>query len=178
MATLAPALRNLFKEIDTRWPRRSRNVDGWYRAWVPGARPSDHHPDSRGIVHAIDITAAGILPGTVLALTARNAVPSAYVIWNRRIYSRARGFSGIPYTGPHPHTDHLHVSLLYGTTYENWSANWGIANVTPVPTPPRQGFGPAEPWQYDHLIDGSAGLIPALATGLGYQADVINRMRA
>jgi len=177
VATLAPALRNLFKEIDTRWPTRSHSVDGWNRTWVPGARPSDHHPDSRGIVHAIDITAAGILPGTVLALTARNAVPSAYVIWNRRIYSRSRGFSGITYTGPHPHTDHLHVSLLYGTTYENWAASWGIANVTPAPSLPREGFGPADPWEYSYLIDASAKLLPDLATGFAYQADAINRLR-
>lgn len=177
MATLAPALRNLFKEIDTRWPRRARDVDGWYRQWYPGARPSDHHPDSRGIVHAIDITSAGILPGTVLALTAREAVPVAYVIWNRRIYSRIRRFSGIAYTGPHPHTNHLHVSLLYGTANENWSGRWGIANVTPVATQGVGVFGPADNWQYAHLIDGSAGHFPILNSGLIYQAGVVNRMR-
>jgi hypothetical protein len=129
------------------------------------------------MVHAIDITAAGILPYTVLALTARNAVPVAYVIWNRRIYSRIRRFMGITYTGPHPHTDHLHVSLLYGATYENWRGNWGIANVTPVATPPRQGFGAADAWEHSHIIDSSAKLFPGLAAGATYHAGVINRMR-
>jgi hypothetical protein len=35
-----------------------------------------------------------------------------YVIWDRRIWSAARAGEGWrPYRGPHPHTDHVHVSL-------------------------------------------------------------------
>lgn len=177
MATLAPSLRQLFKEIDTRWPRRARNVDGWYRQWVPGARPSDHHPDAGGMVHAIDITAAGILPMTVVAVTARQSMPTVYVIYNRRIYSAHRGFMGVPYTGPHPHTDHVHVSIGYSTGEENYTGPWGLANVAPIATPPRQGFGPAEPFEHSYLIDASAQLFPGLSEGIAWRAGMVNRMR-
>lgn len=35
-----------------------------------------------------------------------------YLIWDRRIWSAARAEEGWrPYRGPHPHTDHVHISL-------------------------------------------------------------------
>lgn len=177
MATLAPSLRRLFRELDARWPRRSHRVDGWYRKWYPGARPSDHHPDREGMVHAIDITAAGILPMTVVALCARNSMPTEYVIFNRKIWVRGRGWIWYRYTGPHPHHDHVHVSIRYTRAAENYSGSWGLANVRGGSPGGTAGFGAAEPWQYSHVIDDTASRFRTLASELNRSAGQIYRIR-
>lgn len=177
MATLAPSLRTLLREVDARWPKRSRAVDGWYRRWYPGARPSDHHPDGKGMVHAVDITSATILPYSLASLLARMSMPTLYVIWDRRIYSRHRGFAGIPYTGPHPHTNHIHCSIIRASWAESWAGSWGVSAPKHPSPPPKEGFGPAESFEHGYLIEQSARLLPILATGTRYWSGVIGRMR-
>ena len=70
-----------------------------------------------------------------------------YIIWNRqmfRLYDPARGWTA--YSGPNPHTDHVHFSLTRaggaGTT-SYWSGNYGrpggggtTTTTTPPPTAP------------------------------------------
>lgn len=175
--TLAPSLRQLFKEIDARWPRRDRSIDGWYRRWVPGARPSDHHPDPYGMVHAIDIDKDGIVPSQVVAATARIAMPSTYVIWNRQIYSAIRDFRPVAYSGPSDHTDHIHVSIGYSRNEEQYVGSWGLAAAGTVAPVGVSGFGPATNWQYSDYIDGTASMWPSLSAGLSYQADYATRLR-
>lgn len=127
MATLARSLANLRAEIDARWPSRDRRTDGWIGDAAHQARESDHNPDSRGIVHAIDVDKDGIDPNEVISACARTDRPTAYVIFNRWIYSRSRDFDPRPYTGTNPHTDHLHISIQYGTSWEADTWHWGIA---------------------------------------------------
>lgn len=127
MAVLAPSLVNLRAEIDARWPGRDRRTDGWIGDAAHQARQSDHNPDNRGIVHAIDIDKDGINPNEVISACIRMDRPTAYVIFNRWIYSRSRDFDPRPYTGTNPHTDHLHVSIQYGTDWEKNTWHWGIA---------------------------------------------------
>jgi len=45
----------LRNQIDARFPRRDKKSDGWIGDRAHQARASDHNPDSRGWVHAIDI---------------------------------------------------------------------------------------------------------------------------
>lgn len=127
MATLAPCLRRLFTEIDLNWPNRSHRVDGWIGDAAHQARQSDHNPDSRGIVHAIDIDKDWIDTSFVVEQCISDNRPTEYVIWNRTIWSRTRDFKPRPYTGDNPHTDHIHVSIRYGTYWEADTWDWGIA---------------------------------------------------
>jgi hypothetical protein len=54
-----------------------------------------------------------------------------YVIWNRQIWSNtSSGASWKPYTGPSPHTDHVHVSLSWAGAYERTSWWTGVALPT------------------------------------------------
>jgi hypothetical protein len=177
MATLAPSLRRLFREVDARWPRRPHNVDGWYRRYVRGARPSDHHPDGKGMVHAVDITSAGISPMTVVALCARNSMPTEYVIYNRRIYSRHRGWMGVRYTGPHPHHDHIHVSIRYSRSAENYSGTWGVANVSGGSDWVKRVTVPSDSWEYHQVIGATSDRFSTLAAELNRSAGQINRIR-
>lgn len=127
MATLAPCLRNLFNEIDANWPNRSHRLDGWIGDAAHQARDSDHNPDSRGIVHAIDIDKNWIDTDFVVEQCIAENRPTQYVIWNRTIWSRTRDFRPRPYTGDNPHTDHIHVSIQYGTYWESADWHWSIA---------------------------------------------------
>jgi len=60
---LAPSLVNLRREIDLRWPDRMKTSDGWIGDPAHAQRSSDHNPDARGIVHALDVTGEGSHPG-------------------------------------------------------------------------------------------------------------------
>lgn len=136
MAILAASLVNLRNEINARWPHRSKAVDGWIGDAAHQARQSDHNPDSREIVHAIDVTRAGIEPYVVINACLRDGWPTTYVIFNRTIWSATHDWKPRPYTGSNPHTDHIHVSIRYGANWESSKWHWGIATVDPeLPVP-------------------------------------------
>ncbi len=143
MAVLAPALRVGRAELDKRWPNRDRRTDGWIgdTSHAVTGRPenggSDHNPNNRGVVDALDIDVDGIdCPAVVAAACAHPSVN--YVIWNRSIWSRSRGFKKAQYTGSNPHTDHIHISLIQNAGAENNTRGWGISTAVgtvPVSNP-------------------------------------------
>lgn len=107
---LVVSLRRLAREVDRLWPDRRGESDGWLGDTSHAARPSDHNPDGKGRVHALDVTAVGIVP-TALVRAAVHHPSTEYVIWNRQIYSRWAEFTPRPYAGPNPHTNHVHISV-------------------------------------------------------------------
>lgn len=129
MARLAPSLVNLFDEINILWPHRDHRTDGWIGDAAHQATQSDHNPDSRGIVHAIDIDKDGIDPTMVVSAIIDDALPTSYVVWNRQIWSRSRRWVPRAYTGSNPHTDHIHVSIQYGPHWESADWHWGLVNL-------------------------------------------------
>lgn len=133
MARMAPCLKNLFDELDVVWPNRDRRTDGWIGDAAHQATQSDHNPDSRGIVHAIDIDKDGIDTNEVVEACISENRPTNYVVWDRQIWSRSRDFKPRPYTGSNPHTDHIHVSILYGDAWESADWHWGLVNLGALP---------------------------------------------
>jgi hypothetical protein len=80
------------------------------------AKNSDHDPNDYGVICACDIMAGH---GLDLGELAQEIVDArhpecAYVIYNRRIASRNTNWKWVEYTGPNPHTDHIHVSVGTG----------------------------------------------------------------
>lgn len=125
---LAPSLVVLRAEIDTRWPHRDRTSDGWIGDTAHQARPSDHNPNSRGSVNAIDVDEDGLDFATVFARIRRH--PSArYVIYERRLYHRLRGWRPEPYSGTNPHDKHFHVSIDQTREAEQDRRPWGLLEV-------------------------------------------------
>ncbi|MEU5909102.1 peptidoglycan-binding protein [Micromonospora sp. NPDC047527] len=130
---LAPVLVCLRNEINARWPNRDRASDGWIGDTAHQATKSDHNPDHDNSVNALDVDRDGIDPQLVV----RRAIvhPSTqYVIFDRTIWSRTRGFTPSRYTGSNPHTKHLHVSVSHSPELENSRRAWGID--AGVPTKP------------------------------------------
>jgi hypothetical protein len=137
MAVLAANLATLRREINARFPNRDKRSDGWIGDASHQARKSDHNPDGAGVVHALDLDSSDI-PARQVVLQAIRHPTVEYVIFDRTIWSRRRGFRPRRYTGSNPHTAHLHVSGRHGREFEQNTAAWGIA-AAPVPKKP----GPA-----------------------------------
>lgn len=120
---LCAAGKRLRDQIDERWPRRQRGSDGAVGDVAHSKRRSDHNPDPSstppGVVRAIDVTAAldPLTPGAMAALAEQIRVAGladrriSYVIFDRRIASRVRGWTWRAYAGGNPHVRHAHVSF-------------------------------------------------------------------
>jgi hypothetical protein len=82
-----------------------KSVGGWRSK---GSVPGSDHPKGR----ALDFMTSNVKTGTALAHDLiRNAKKWSvtYVIWNRYIWTPGRGWR--KYSGPSPHTDHVHASF-------------------------------------------------------------------
>jgi hypothetical protein len=130
----AKSILTLVSELDKAYPKRTKPD------WIIGdaahrSRASDHNPNAANVVCAIDVREGNIDLGRVAeAIRKRNPKAVKYVIFNRRIWSKARNTEGWrPYTGKNPHTTHMHVSVGEGPDgkstgpYDDTGA-WGVAS--------------------------------------------------
>lgn len=137
---LAPSLNDLSSEVQRKWPGHDHSRDGAIGDAAHQRVPSGHNPDSRGVVHAIDVDINGIDPDELVRAVIRDGKRRLrvwYVIYNRRIYSRTYGWVANYYGGSDPHTGHVHIELIdelnprYSMRQieaaENNRAGWGLA---------------------------------------------------
>lgn len=134
MSSPAPACRQALADATKRWPNRKRVSDGIMGDARHQARKSDHNQGN-----AVDIThdpASGCDGDLIASLAIRDARVK-YVIWNRRIYNRARAGEGWrPYTGSNPHTKHCHISIRADARTDTRAWAWASAgHAEPVPAP-------------------------------------------
>lgn len=142
---VARSLDTLLAEVNAAAPNRSKAADGSIGDTSHQARPSDHNPNSAGVVRARDFTHdpeggldAGELAEHVrrLGITGHPALgPGAYVIWNRRIASATYGWTWRPYSGSNPHDHHCHVSVSTAAAGYDSTAPWGWKQEDDMPTP-------------------------------------------
>lgn len=141
---LAPSLVTLIKEVDARYPGRTKTYDGSIGDQAHAARSSEHNPDRdsdpmpNGLVSALDITKdSAAMAKVILDNTIRD--PRVwYVIHDGYIYSRTHGWAKRSYDG-NPHTHHVHVSLVQSSAAASSTATWSIktpAAVKPAATKP------------------------------------------
>lgn len=150
---LAPTLAQLRKEINEAYPLRDKTSDGTLGNAAHAASVSDHNPDSRGVVCAIDIdedlqgSASTVYPHfnsgqaakaafvDVLLRKVRNGeLPQLYyIIYERVIYSRTRGFAPKAYTGVNAHDHHVHVSVYHDAKHADSTRPWNIASEESKP---------------------------------------------
>jgi len=122
---LAPSLAVLRAEINARWPNRDRASDGTIGDAAHSATTSDHNPNSRGSVNAMDVDEDGIDFDAIFAAIKRH--PSArYVIYERKLYHRLRGWRAETYSGSNPHDHHFHISIDQTREAEQDTRPWGI----------------------------------------------------
>lgn len=130
MARLVAGGVTLRNQVNKRWPRRDKRSDGWIGDKAHAGRQSDHNPDARGLVHALDIDAdldpkdpgaAQRLANQIVAYAA-SGIPGAnrikYVVFNDQIASGTYANSMWKWRGSgYGHMHHIHVS--FSTKGEN-----------------------------------------------------------
>lgn len=124
MARLVAGGVTLRDQINKRWPKRDKRSDGWIGDKAHAARTSDHNPDARGLVHALDIdkdldpkdpSAAQRLANQIVAYAA-SGLPGSnrikYVVYNDQIASGTYEASKWKWRGSgYGHMHHIHVSF-------------------------------------------------------------------
>jgi hypothetical protein len=117
---LCKAGQQLRLQIDDSYPDRDRTSDGWIGDVRHSARTSDHNPDAKGIVRAIDIDRdlAGkkkpdLMPDLAdqIRLCAKSDKRISYIIFAGKIASPRLGWRWRKYSGINPHNTHCHVSF-------------------------------------------------------------------
>jgi len=107
------------------WQRYPGMTIYWIGDTSHQAEQSDHNPDSRGIVHAIDCMCTLAQGDEIVRWALADTRDLEYVIFNRTIWSRSSNFQPRAYTGSNPHVDHVHVSGKHGSTGENSATGTG-----------------------------------------------------
>lgn len=140
MPALIPCLVTLRAEYNTAAPGRDKGADGWIGDSAHQERQSDHNPDSRSLVHALDIDSTGPWPDPdwfdasvkLIVDRQRKGLDDRleYVIWNRQIASRDRGWTWRTYTGTSdPHINHAHFSGRHSVPREKNTGPWHLEEV-------------------------------------------------
>lgn len=147
---LAKSLDVLRKQINERYPARSKSSDGTIGDENHSSRSSDHNPNSSGVVCAMDIThdlRAGLDARQVAqALLDSRDDRIKYVISNGEICSGPDGpkpWVWRPYTGKNPHDKHFHLSVRGTARVYDQTIPWAIGDGEPVMTtepPVRDAF--------------------------------------
>lgn len=147
---LAPSLVRLRAEINRKWPHRDKRSDGSIGDASHSARESDHNPNRRRSVDAIDTDKDGISPMTLVNACKKHPACN-YVIWNRVIYSRVHGFRGHRYTGPNPHNHHIHTSVMQSVSAEQSRRGWlssTTSSSVPATKPVNRPKYTLPPWPF------------------------------
>jgi hypothetical protein len=124
MARLVAGGVTLRNQVNKRWPKRDKRSDGWIGDKAHAGRQSDHNPDARGLVHALDIDAdldpkdpgaAQRLANQIVAYAASD-IPGAnrikYVVFRNAIASGSYANSMWTWRkGNYGHEHHIHVSF-------------------------------------------------------------------
>lgn len=130
----APSVAALLSQATTLYPDRDKRSDGTIGDAAHQAEQSDHNPDSKGCVHAADVTHGPYwgnphLDGRLLcnAIIARRDPRLKYMIFERQIMSGNAGpFPWVwrSYYGASQHLEHVHVSINYTSASENDTSPW------------------------------------------------------
>ena len=103
-----PAAIAALRQATRLWPKRRRSSDGLLPSAAHVAQnPNSDHNDG----YAFDLShdPANGVDCNVLFRRFRDDPRVEYLIWDRRIWSKRRGERA--YSGPNPHTSHIHVSI-------------------------------------------------------------------
>lgn len=148
--TPAASVSALFAQANAKFPGRDKRSDGTIGDARHQAEPtSDHNPDSRGIVHAGDVThgpywgsAAMDCRPLVEGIRTRRDPRLRYQIFQGQIMSGATGpapWVWRSYTGSSKHMEHAHISVNYNLVGENDTSDWFSTAAAPPAAPVQPG---------------------------------------
>lgn len=156
---LAPTLEVFRAEVDALYPGRDRTSDGTIGDAAHFGTDSDHVPDERDVVCAVDVDEdlkgktgayphfhdgvnARALFDRLLALCRAGKLwQVTLLIYEGKSYSRARGYAEKDYTGKNNHGHHIHVSVDHDPDLADSRKPWNLKE-TPVSTPAPPPYDP------------------------------------
>lgn len=155
MTTIPPLLHTIRREADMIAPTRSHASDGTVGDPAHAQRVSDHNPDARGVVHAIDLTydpqhgfdsraeGEALRLRCLAGLERRVKYLVSYDGRTDIIASPVAGWAWRRQRG-RDHASHLHISILPGPEVENSTAQMLRPRGLPMTaTPPAKVVGGA-----------------------------------
>lgn len=164
---LAPSLAQLRSEINARWPGRDHASDGTIGDAAHSSTTSDHNPNSRGSVDAMDIDEDGVDFAEIFAAIKRH--PSArYVIYERELYHRLRGWRAETYSGTNPHDHHFHLSIDQTQASEQDTRSWGLTTTTGGIMLPKYGDSGPEVRYWQRVLIAAGEKLPTYGTDGDY----------
>ncbi len=184
--SLAPSLTRCREEANRLAPLRSKASDGTVGDAAHSARTSDHNPDARGIVHALDLThdpAHFDVHAYVDRLRRAKDERVKYLISNGRIAgpgSRGGGWEWKPYTGANDHRKHAHISIWSTVAAETATWPWWPPATPPKPqpaTPPASGVRLIESMEVDVIVKVHEVTVATDANGNGWEKVAYPRTR-
>lgn len=142
---IAKSLATLRDQINAAAPQRSKVSDGAIGDANHSSRASDHNPNGKGVVCAIDITddpADGCSAEAIAESLKSGKDPRiGYIIWNRRISNPTiQAGAWRPYTGSNPHNKHVHVSVKQDAKLYDDAKPWAVTTA-----PSKEVAGAAKP---------------------------------
>lgn len=157
--TPAPAARALLQQASQRWPGRSTATDG---ICASPQHTKQNPTSSHETGNAVDLTADDA-KGVVLEQIAEGLVQRAkegdprarYIIYNKKIRQRRKGWIIETYTGKNPHVSHLHVDIE--PAFRDDTSNW--FGGVPIDFDDQKGQGTDGSW-----------IGPEIAKDIGAQA--------
>ncbi len=133
---VARSVSGIIAEVNAAAPKRSRKSDGTKGDPAHATRESDHNPNAKGVVCAVDLThdpEHGADMAKLSELLVAIPHPALkYVIFHGRIASRTKGWKWLPYKGTNPHNHHMHVSV--GPMVYDDTSYWGAGLAWRPPT--------------------------------------------
>lgn len=140
---LAQSLALFRSTINAEFPKRDKSSDGWIGDKAHAARKSEHNPDDKGCVHAIDVDIDDNDAGRDLRREILNAAIRHKAVWyvisNGVIYSRTYGWKPRKYNGPNGHFKHVHISILLTKSAEEDTTLRLVKTAKPTPWGPLYG---------------------------------------
>lgn len=133
--SLVPCLTTLRAEFNQLAPDRDKASDGSIGDQAHASRKSDHNPDRRGLVHAIDVDKDLKVPGVTMQEKVDLLVDRhrrglderlTVIIYQRTIWSATHGWRRRVYTGDNPHDKHAHFSASYDPRLEQNTRPFGL----------------------------------------------------
>lgn len=139
---LAISLETLRSQINEAYPNRSKASDGTIGDTAHQAVPSDHNPNSEGVVCALDLThdpSNGFNAHDLADHLRLHRHPQLkYIISYRRIADESTDWNWTRYDGDNPHDKHIHISVGKGPdgrsapgTYDS-NQPWDIGGNMPT----------------------------------------------
>lgn len=135
---LVPCLVKLRDQFNHEFPTRDKASDGWI-ADEHHDPSSDHQPNAQGAVRAVDVDVDLKRPGIDMSdaldlIIVRHQLGdddrAEFIIFDRLIYSRKRGYKPVKYTGTSdPHTRHAHISARHDGTGWSDTTPWGLETL-------------------------------------------------